>query len=225
MLVDGTFWRDDELARLGISARSARDMGHCRCRARAGRSRRWPGSSDPARRSSTSTTPTRSCSRTHPSARPSCALVSRLPTTVWRSSCDRHCRPDRPASARAGRPPEDVHRRLRAQGTPLPQPPPVPPTHGRRRADAARNSSAGSPTASTTRSASRSRTRRSCPTVPRSRSGASGSSGSSTTTARPRAPAGSSRGWRSARRSASPARSSSPSGASSPRCATRSTPT
>ena len=28
MLVDGTFWRDDELARLGISARSARDMGH-----------------------------------------------------------------------------------------------------------------------------------------------------------------------------------------------------
>ncbi len=28
LLVDGTFWRDDELARLGISARSARDMGH-----------------------------------------------------------------------------------------------------------------------------------------------------------------------------------------------------
>jgi pyrroloquinoline quinone biosynthesis protein B len=28
MLVDGTFWRDDELARLGISNRSARDMGH-----------------------------------------------------------------------------------------------------------------------------------------------------------------------------------------------------
>jgi pyrroloquinoline quinone biosynthesis protein B len=27
-LVDGTFWRDDELARLGISERSARDMGH-----------------------------------------------------------------------------------------------------------------------------------------------------------------------------------------------------
>ena len=27
-LVDGTFWRDDELARLGISTRSARDMGH-----------------------------------------------------------------------------------------------------------------------------------------------------------------------------------------------------
>jgi pyrroloquinoline quinone biosynthesis protein B len=27
-LVDGTFWRDDELARLGISDRSARDMGH-----------------------------------------------------------------------------------------------------------------------------------------------------------------------------------------------------
>ena len=28
MLVDGTFWRDDELAHLGISDRSARDMGH-----------------------------------------------------------------------------------------------------------------------------------------------------------------------------------------------------
>jgi pyrroloquinoline quinone biosynthesis protein B len=28
VLVDGTFWREDELARLGISNRSARDMGH-----------------------------------------------------------------------------------------------------------------------------------------------------------------------------------------------------
>jgi pyrroloquinoline quinone biosynthesis protein B len=28
VLVDGTFWRDDELAQLGISARSARQMGH-----------------------------------------------------------------------------------------------------------------------------------------------------------------------------------------------------
>ena len=28
VLVDGTFWRDDELARLGITARSAREMGH-----------------------------------------------------------------------------------------------------------------------------------------------------------------------------------------------------
>jgi len=28
VLVDGTFWRDDELARLGISQRSAHDMGH-----------------------------------------------------------------------------------------------------------------------------------------------------------------------------------------------------
>ena len=43
VLVDGTFWRDDELARLGISARSAREMGHCRSRAPAGRSRRSPG--------------------------------------------------------------------------------------------------------------------------------------------------------------------------------------
>jgi pyrroloquinoline quinone biosynthesis protein B len=28
VLVDGTFWRNDELAKLGISTRSARDMGH-----------------------------------------------------------------------------------------------------------------------------------------------------------------------------------------------------
>jgi pyrroloquinoline quinone biosynthesis protein B len=28
VVVDGTFWRDDELARLGISERSAREMGH-----------------------------------------------------------------------------------------------------------------------------------------------------------------------------------------------------
>jgi pyrroloquinoline quinone biosynthesis protein B len=28
VLVDGTFWRDDDLARLGISTRTARDMGH-----------------------------------------------------------------------------------------------------------------------------------------------------------------------------------------------------
>jgi pyrroloquinoline quinone biosynthesis protein B len=28
VLVDGTFWDDDELPRLGFSTRSARDMGH-----------------------------------------------------------------------------------------------------------------------------------------------------------------------------------------------------
>ena len=28
MLVDGTFWSDDELAAAGLSTRSARDMGH-----------------------------------------------------------------------------------------------------------------------------------------------------------------------------------------------------
>jgi pyrroloquinoline quinone biosynthesis protein B len=28
VLVDGTFWRDDELPRLGISERTAHDMGH-----------------------------------------------------------------------------------------------------------------------------------------------------------------------------------------------------
>jgi pyrroloquinoline quinone biosynthesis protein B len=28
VLVDGTFWREDELAQLGISTRGAHDMGH-----------------------------------------------------------------------------------------------------------------------------------------------------------------------------------------------------
>jgi pyrroloquinoline quinone biosynthesis protein B len=28
VLVDGTFWRDDDLTRLGLSDRGARDMGH-----------------------------------------------------------------------------------------------------------------------------------------------------------------------------------------------------
>jgi pyrroloquinoline quinone biosynthesis protein B len=36
VLIDGTFWRDDELARLGISARSARDMGHVPLSGRGG---------------------------------------------------------------------------------------------------------------------------------------------------------------------------------------------
>jgi pyrroloquinoline quinone biosynthesis protein B len=36
VLVDGTFWRDDELARLGISDRSARDMGHLPLSGRGG---------------------------------------------------------------------------------------------------------------------------------------------------------------------------------------------
>ena len=36
VLVDGTFWREDELARLGISERSARDMGHVPLSGRGG---------------------------------------------------------------------------------------------------------------------------------------------------------------------------------------------
>jgi pyrroloquinoline quinone biosynthesis protein B len=36
VLVDGTFWRDDELPRLGISDRTARDMGHVPLSGRGG---------------------------------------------------------------------------------------------------------------------------------------------------------------------------------------------
>jgi pyrroloquinoline quinone biosynthesis protein B len=36
VLVDGTFWREDELARLGISERSAHDMGHVPLSGRGG---------------------------------------------------------------------------------------------------------------------------------------------------------------------------------------------
>ena len=86
-----------------------------------------------------------------------------------------------------------------------------------RAASRARSCGAGSPTASTTSGASRSRTPRSSPTAPRSTCVASGSSGSPTTTARPPARAGSSRGCGSARRSGCRGKSSSPSG----RCSRR----
>jgi pyrroloquinoline quinone biosynthesis protein B len=36
VLVDGTFWREDELPRLGISERGARDMGHVPLSGRGG---------------------------------------------------------------------------------------------------------------------------------------------------------------------------------------------
>ena len=55
----------------GISERSARDMGHVPLSGPAGRSRRWRDWRDRVRCSSTSTTRTRSCSRTRPSATPS----------------------------------------------------------------------------------------------------------------------------------------------------------
>ena len=48
VLVDGTFWRDDELARLGhLRPHRARRWATCRSPARAGRWRRSRGSSDP----------------------------------------------------------------------------------------------------------------------------------------------------------------------------------
>ncbi len=50
-----------------LDAQRARHGASARSRAPAGRSRCSPGCSGRARRSSTSTTPTRSCSRTHPS--------------------------------------------------------------------------------------------------------------------------------------------------------------
>ncbi len=209
VLVDGTFWRDDELAELGISTRSARDMGHLPLSGPGGtlealaRLRATAQGARPHQQHQPD--PARGLSRAR--GGPAGGGRSRL---RW---------------ARGRAVTEGVHRRAARPGHALPQSASLPPAHGRRRADARRSSSAGSPTASTTRSASRSRTRRSCPTAPRSRSGASGSSGSSTTTARRRARAGSSRGCGSARRSASPATSSSPSAASSPACATRSTPT
>ena len=48
VLVDGTFWRDDELARLGISDRTARQMGHVPLSGPEARWRRSRGSSDRA---------------------------------------------------------------------------------------------------------------------------------------------------------------------------------
>jgi pyrroloquinoline quinone biosynthesis protein B len=49
VMLDGTFWTDDELVRLGISKKRARDMGHLPRAGRAGCSKRWSrcGPQDP----------------------------------------------------------------------------------------------------------------------------------------------------------------------------------
>ena len=185
VLVDGTFWRDDELAAARHLGRArARDMGHVAALGprRDARGARRPASGR-ARRSSTSTTPTRSCSRTRPSATRSLARGrrSRLRWPRGRAMTESATRPRSSTRRRRRRSSSPrCARRARATTTCTRSTGGWTPASSR-----ARSCSAGSRTASTTRSASRSRTRRSCPTAPRSRSGASGSSGSSTTTARP----------------------------------------
>ena len=76
-----------------------------------------------ARCSSTSTTRTRSCSRTRPSARRSSERASKSPTMASRSTSVE------PKTRRVRRPPARA-------GNALPQPAPVPPADGRRRAHA-----------------------------------------------------------------------------------------
>ena len=70
LLVDGTFWSDDEMLRLGVSNKRARDIGHLAQSGTDGMiARACRASASRARSSSTSTTPIPSWTRIRPSAR------------------------------------------------------------------------------------------------------------------------------------------------------------
>ena len=218
VLVDGTFWRDDELARLGISAPQRARHGPRAALGPGGTLEALAGLRAPAQgarpHQQHEPDPARGLARARggrPGGRRSRLRWPRGPAVTVSARSEFVARREfMRACARRARATTTCTRSTGAWT---------------RASSRARSCSAGSRTASTTSSASRSRTRRSCPTAPRWRSGASGSSASSTTTARPRGRAASSRGCGSARPSASRATSSCRSGGSCPRCATPSTPT
>jgi pyrroloquinoline quinone biosynthesis protein B len=78
VLFDGTCWRDDELIRLGVASKTAREMGHLPISGRGGSLAQPAPLPSDASFTSTSTTPTPSSSRTLPSD-----ALSR--DTAWRS--------------------------------------------------------------------------------------------------------------------------------------------
>ena len=131
-----------------------------------------------------------------------------LPVTSGRSTT--------PENRRGPQRARGVHRRAARAGGALPQPPPVPCADGRGRAHARGAAALGRQPLLLPARASRSRTRRSSRTAPRSTCAASGSSGSLDHDGTAAGTAGSSRGCGSARRSACRATSSSPSGTCCP---------
>ena len=139
VLVDGTFWHDDDLARLGISDRTARDMGHTPLAGPGGTLEALAGLERP---------------------RKVLVHINNTNPILLEDSAERAAgRPGRRRSRlrwpRGRAVSDEFIARLRAQGDALPQPAPVPRADGRRASSRARSCSAGSRTASTTRSASR----------------------------------------------------------------------
>ena len=192
VLVDGTTWTDDEMIRLGLASKTARDMGHL---AVAGPGGSLDGPRPACRPSAgstcTSTTRTRCCWRTPPStplvedrgveiggrrARGG-GLRSAMTSTVSGT------RRTNGTGAGTAVGPEALVERLRSQANAVPQRARLPRPHERGRALARRRSGAGWRTASATRRRSPARTRRSWATAPTARSGSAGSAASSTTTA------------------------------------------
>ena len=68
VLFDGTLWRDDEMMRAGLGPKTGQRMGHMSVSGPDGTIAAFRDIAVSARSSSTSTTPTRSCSRIRPSA-------------------------------------------------------------------------------------------------------------------------------------------------------------
>ena len=118
VLVDGTFWREDELPRMGVTDRSARDMGHVPLSGPGGTlaaARRAGATAQGARaHQQHQPHPARGLAR---AARRSSGPASKSPTMASRPSCDD----------------EFIARSARA-GRALSRPAPVPPAHGRGRA-------------------------------------------------------------------------------------------
>ncbi|WP_201776573.1 pyrroloquinoline-quinone synthase PqqC [Allosalinactinospora lopnorensis] len=84
LLFDGTCWHDDELIRLGLAGRTAREMGHLPIEGPGGSSsscHRFPSSGGST---STSTTPIRSCWTTRRNGASSRRAAWKCPWTGWR---------------------------------------------------------------------------------------------------------------------------------------------
>ena len=186
VLVDGTFWTDEEMIGLGLSKKRARDIGHLP-QSGAGRHARVAGPSCPQR--------TRRIlihiNNTNPILDEDSAERAELRAprhrgrlaTAWRSSCERDALDARRNSSAAAR--------ARPR---LPHPPSLQRDAQHRQGDARSRSAAGWRTASTTRSTSRSRMPRSSPTATTAPCGATGCSASSITTATAMTRAASTRG-------------------------------
>ena len=107
VLFDGTLWVNDEMIRSGVGVKTGQRMGHMSVSGADGTIAAFAASRWRARCLSTSTPPTRSCSRTAPNAPRPPRPDGRSPTTAWRSPYEHDRRPRRRKRARARRPGPD----------------------------------------------------------------------------------------------------------------------